>query len=40
MEFNNRESQEKIDLSNYASGVYFVTVANQIGNKTIKIIKE
>lgn len=36
----NASTKNKIDLSNYAKGIYFISLENDNETKTIKIIKE
>ena len=34
------EYAQTIDLSNYASGIYFITISTSVGKQTQKIIKK
>jgi len=39
-QFENTESTEKIDLSNYENGIYLVNISNEFASQTIKIVKQ
>jgi len=39
-EMNNIQGHQKIDVSNYPSGLYFINVNNNKGNQTIRFIKQ